>query len=149
MTLTKAHIIERLFAKNLFTKGESAQLVETLFELIKRSLEEGEDVLISGFGKFCIRDKQQRTGRNPQTGNPLIVTSRRVVTFKCSGLLKGKMNHPESTPATSGQSQEMMKRGPSCPRKPKSNGSMLQQNHQSPRCRTISKPRSRRKPMSS
>ena len=65
MTLTKAHIVENLFAKNLFTKGESAQVIETLFELIKQSLERGDDVPISGFGKFSVREKHQRMGRNP------------------------------------------------------------------------------------
>jgi integration host factor subunit alpha len=92
MTLTKAHIVERLFAKNLFTKGESAQIIETLFELMKQSLQDGEDVLISGFGKFSVCDKHQRIGRNPQSGEALVVSPRRVVTFKCSGILKGKMN---------------------------------------------------------
>ena len=65
MTLTKAHIVENLCANNLFTKGESAQVIETLFELIKQSLERGEDVPISGFGKFSVREKHQRMGRNP------------------------------------------------------------------------------------
>jgi integration host factor subunit alpha len=60
MTLAKAQIVENLFAKNLFTKGESTQIIETLFELIKQSLEDGEDVMISGFRKFCVREKQQR-----------------------------------------------------------------------------------------
>jgi integration host factor subunit alpha len=92
MTLTKAQIVERLFSKNLFNKGESAQIIETLFELIKQSLEDGEDVLISGFGKFSVREKAQRVGRNPQSGEPLVVAPRKVVTFKCSGILKGKMN---------------------------------------------------------
>jgi integration host factor subunit alpha len=92
MTLTKAHVVEKLFATNLFTKGESAQIVETLFELMKGSLERGEDVLVTGFGKFSVREKQQRIGRNPQSGEPLLVSPRRVVTFKCSGSLKGKMN---------------------------------------------------------
>ena len=67
MTLTKAHIVENLFAKNIFTKTESAHIIETLFEIIKQSLEEGEDVLISGFGKFSVKNKNQRRGRNPQT----------------------------------------------------------------------------------
>ncbi len=92
MTLTKTHIVERLFANNLFKKGESAQIIETLFELIKQSLQDGEDVLISGFGKFCVREKQQRVGRNPQSGESLVLSPRKVVTFKCSGILKGKMN---------------------------------------------------------
>jgi integration host factor subunit alpha len=65
MTVTKAHIVENLFAKNLFTKTESAQIIETLFELIKQSLQDGDDVLISGFGKFSVKEKHQRRGRNP------------------------------------------------------------------------------------
>jgi integration host factor subunit alpha len=92
MTVTKAHIVENLFAKNLFTKGESAQIIETLFELMKQSLERGDDVLISGFGKFCVRQKHQRTGRNPQTGESMALPPRSVVTFKCSGILREKVN---------------------------------------------------------
>ena len=92
MTVTKAHIVENLFAKNLFTKGGSARIVETLFELIKQSLEQGEDVLISGFGKFSVKDKNQRRGRNPQTGKPIILEPRKVVTFKCSGVLRERIN---------------------------------------------------------
>jgi integration host factor subunit alpha len=91
-TLTKAQIVENLFAKNLFTKGEAAHIIETLFELMKHSLEDGDDVLISGFGKFCVRDKSRRRGRNPQTGEALMLESRRVVTFKHSGVLREKMN---------------------------------------------------------
>ena len=95
MTLTKAQIVENLFAKNLFTKGESAQIIETLFELMKQSLEQGDDVLISGFGKFCVREKHQRTGRNPQTGESMALPPRTVVTFKCSGILKEKINRED------------------------------------------------------
>jgi integration host factor subunit alpha len=92
MTVTKAHIVENLFAKNLFTKGESAQIIETLFELIKQSLQEGEDVLISGFGKFSVKKKHQRRGRNPQSGEPIELPPRRVVSFHYSGSLKEKIN---------------------------------------------------------
>lgn len=92
MTLTKAHIVENLFSKDLFTKTESAQIVETLFEIVKQTLEEGEDVLLSGFGKFSVRGKSQRRGRNPQTGDPILLSPRRVVTFKCSGVLREKIN---------------------------------------------------------
>jgi integration host factor subunit alpha len=92
MTLTKAHIVEKLFAKNLFTKGESAQIIETLFELIKQSLQDGDDVLISGFGKFSVHAKHQRRGRNPQTGDSMELPPRRVVTFHYSGVLKEKIN---------------------------------------------------------
>jgi integration host factor subunit alpha len=95
MTLTKAHIVEKLFAKNLFTKGESAQIIETLFELIKQSLEHGEDVLISGFGKFFAKEKHQRRGRNPQTGEPIELAPRRVVTFHYSVGLKEKINEAQ------------------------------------------------------
>jgi integration host factor subunit alpha len=95
MTLTKAHIVERLFAENIFTKTESAQIVETLFELMKQSLEQGEDLLITGFGKFSVREKHPRRGRNPQTGEPITLSPRRVVTFKCSGALKEKMKQAE------------------------------------------------------
>jgi len=92
MTLTKAHIVENLFAKNIFTKTESAHIIETLFEIVKQSLEDGDDVLISGFGKFSIKEKNQRRGRNPQTGEPIMLSPRKVVTFKCSGVLREKIN---------------------------------------------------------
>jgi integration host factor subunit alpha len=92
MSLTKAQIVEALFAENIFTKTESARIIDTLFELIKKSLEDGEDVLISGFGKFSVKEKQGRNGRNPQTGEPLKLSPRKVVTFKCSGVLRTAMN---------------------------------------------------------
>jgi integration host factor subunit alpha len=92
MTLTKAHIVENLFARNIFTKSECAEIVETLFEMVKKTLEEGEDVLISGFGKFSVKGKNQRRGRNPQTGDPIMLSPRKVVTFKCSGVLRHKIN---------------------------------------------------------
>jgi integration host factor subunit alpha len=92
MTLTKAHIVENLFAKNIFTKTESAQIIETLFEILKHTLEAGEDVLISGFGKFSVKDKNKRRGRNPQTGDPILLPPRKVVTFKCSGVLRERIN---------------------------------------------------------
>ena len=91
-TLTKAHIVENLFGQNLFTKGESVKIIENLFELMKESLEKGDDVLISGFGKFCVREKNQRRGRNPQSGEQITLPSRKVVTFKCSGVLREKVN---------------------------------------------------------
>lgn len=92
MTLTKAHIVENLFAKNIFTKTESAQIIETLFEIVKQTLEQGDDVLISGFGKFSVKEKNQRRGRNPQTGDPIMLSPRKVVTFKCSGVLRERIN---------------------------------------------------------
>jgi integration host factor subunit alpha len=95
MTLTKAQIVEALFAKSIFTKSQSAQIIDTIFELIKQSLQNGEEVLISGFGKFSVQEKQARRGRNPQTGEPMMLPPRKVVTFKCSGVLRGAMNRRE------------------------------------------------------
>ena len=92
MTLTKAQIVEALLAQNIFTKKESAQIIDTLFELIKKSLQDGEDVLISGFGKFSVKEKYERNGWNPETSEPITLPARRVVTFKCSGVLRAAMN---------------------------------------------------------
>jgi len=85
MALTKVQIIEKVMKRNGFTREKSTETVEILLELIKRSLESGEDVLISGFGKFCIREKKERRGRNPATGEDMMLRPRKVVTFKCSG----------------------------------------------------------------
>ena len=92
MTLTKVQLVERLMGANLFTKGESAKIVEAIFEIMKGTLEGGEDVLISGFGKFQVREKHQRRGRNPQSGEPLDLPPRKVITFKCSAVLREKIN---------------------------------------------------------
>ena len=92
MTLTKADIANRLYKSELFKKSEAVRYVETLLEIIKSRLEEGEDVLISGFGKFCVKDKRARRGRNPHTGEDLMLEPRRVVTFKPSGVLRKKVN---------------------------------------------------------
>ena len=92
MTLTKADIIEDIHKNYGFTKSESADLTESILEIIKHSLETGEDVLISGFGKFCVKEKKERRGRNPATGEDLMLGSRRVVSFTCSGVLRDKVN---------------------------------------------------------
>ena len=92
MTLTKAHIVETLAKQNGYPKKQSVQMVETLLELIKKSLESGEDVLISGFGKFCMKEKKQRRGRNPSTGEDMTLEPRKVVTFTCSRKLRDKIN---------------------------------------------------------
>jgi integration host factor subunit alpha len=92
MTITKAHIAEKLFAQNIFTKIQSARIIDTLFELMKRSLESGENVLIYGFGKFSVKQKHGRTGRNPQTGMPMKLSPRKVVTFKCSRVVRTALN---------------------------------------------------------
>ena len=92
MTLTKAHIAKTIHDRLHFTNDRSAQLVDSLLEIIKETLENGEDVLISGFGKFWVREKRERRGRNPHTGEGLMLDARRVVTFRCSGVLKEKLN---------------------------------------------------------
>jgi integration host factor subunit alpha len=93
MTLTKVQIIEAVADQIGFPKNHSSEIVETLLELIKGSLESGEDVLISGFGKFCVKEKKERNGRNPATGEPMILAPRRVVTFTWSGKLRDKINN--------------------------------------------------------
>jgi integration host factor subunit alpha len=90
-TLTKAHIVEAVAEANGYTHKKSVETVETLLELIKSELESSDDVMISGFGKFCIK-KKKRKGRNPATGKDMILTPRKVVTFKWSGKLNEKMN---------------------------------------------------------
>ena len=92
MTLTKAHIVEAIAKQSNFTKKKSSDAVETILEFIKSSLVSGEDVLISGFGKFCVREKQERRGRNPATGENIILPPKRIVTFRCSGKLREKIN---------------------------------------------------------
>jgi integration host factor subunit alpha len=91
MALTKNDIVTRVNDLG-FTQKKSAEIVESLLEIIKRCLSEGEDLLVSGFGKFCVKTKRPRRGRNPATGEDLILDQRRVVTFKCSGKLRDKIN---------------------------------------------------------
>ena len=76
----------------LFPKNHSFEIIETLLEIIKQALEAGEDVMISNFGKFCVKEKRERRGRNPSTGQKMILKPRKVVTFKCSGNLRDKIN---------------------------------------------------------
>jgi len=92
MTLTKAQIIDAIPDELGISRKKSVEVVETLLEIIKRQMENGEDVLISGFGKFCIKDKKARRGRNPATGSDMMLTQRRVVVFRCSKLLRDKIN---------------------------------------------------------
>ena len=98
-TLTKAHIVEAVAEANGYTRNKSVETVETLLELIKSALESGDDVMISGFGKFCVKNKKKRRGRNPVTGKDLILAPRKVVTFKWSGKLKEKLNTKPKTKA--------------------------------------------------
>ncbi len=92
MSLTKEQIINSIYNHQDFPKRISVDLVESFLEIIKKTLENGEDVLISGFGKFCVKEKHERRGRNPATGDGIVLGSRRVVTFKCSPVLKSKIN---------------------------------------------------------
>ena len=92
MTLTKAMQIESISDQIGFSKNRSSEIVEILLEILKNSLESGDDVLISGFGKFCIKEKKERKGRNPATGEDMILEPRRTVTFRCSGRLRDKIN---------------------------------------------------------
>ena len=92
MTLTKAHIVEAVAKQNSYPKNQSVNTIEILLEIIKRTLESGEDVLVSGFGKFCVKEKQERRGRNPSTGEDMMLAPRKTVTFKCSGKLRDKIN---------------------------------------------------------
>ena len=92
MALTKADIIESVHQQLGFPKKQSNEVVEQLIETIKSTLASGEDVLVSGFGKFCVNDKKERRGRNPATGDSMMLRPRRVVTFKCSGKLRRRVN---------------------------------------------------------
>jgi integration host factor subunit alpha len=92
MTLNKEHIISAVAESNGYPRNQAAELVESLIELIKSKLASGEDVLISGFGKFCVKEKRENRGRNPETGEDMMLEARRVVTFKCSGQLRDKIN---------------------------------------------------------
>ena len=92
MALTKAQIVETVSDQIGFTQKHSFEILETLLEIMKKTLESGEDVLISNFGKFCVNEKGERRGRNPATGQDMILKPRKVVTFKCSGTLRKKIN---------------------------------------------------------
>ena len=92
MALTKAQIVSTVQNHLGLSRKSSSQLIENLLEIIKRTLENDEDVLISGFGKFCVKQKRERKGRNPATGDDMMLAPRKVVTFKCSGKLRDKIN---------------------------------------------------------
>src|SRR5688572_26761740 len=91
--MTKADIVQAVYTRlGGFSKKESADLVDLVFETMKETLGRGEKIKISGFGNFVLRDKRQRQGRNPQTGEPIVITERRVLNFKASQLLKHALN---------------------------------------------------------
>jgi integration host factor subunit alpha len=92
MALTKTDIVQIVTKETGLPKNKSVHAVEWLLEIVKDTLASGEDVLISGFGKFCVREKSERRGRNPATGGSLMLPARRVVTFKCSGKLRDRCN---------------------------------------------------------
>ena len=92
MALTKAQIVENIQSELNSTRNKSVQIVETLLEIMKKTLATGDDVLISGFGKFRVLEKKDRRGRNPATGTGMILPARRVVTFKWSPDLRDKVN---------------------------------------------------------
>jgi len=92
MALTKAQIVESVRNQTGFPKNRSSEIVETLLEIIKSTLESGEDVLVSGIGKFCVNEKKERRGRNPATGEAMMLSPRKVVTFKCSGKWRDRVN---------------------------------------------------------
>ena len=91
-TLTKADIINTIQRENGYSRTKATEMVESLLELIETTLESGEDVLVSGFGKFCIQSKKERRGRNPATGKDMMLPPRKIVTFKCSGKLRKAIN---------------------------------------------------------
>jgi integration host factor subunit alpha len=92
MALTKAQIVESIQNQTGYPRNRSSDIVESLIEIIKRTLASGEDVLISGFGKFSVREKNERKGRNPATGEVMMLAPRKVVTFKYSGQLRERVN---------------------------------------------------------
>jgi integration host factor subunit alpha len=90
--VTKADIIESVYERVGFSKKEAAEIVEMVFDTIKETLERGEKIKISGFGNFIVRDKKSRVGRNPQTGEEIEISARRVLTFRPSQVLKNALN---------------------------------------------------------
>jgi integration host factor subunit alpha len=101
--MTKADIVQAVYTRlGGFSKKESADLVDLVFEMMKETLGRGEKIKISGFGNFVLRDKRQRQGRNPQTGEPIMITERRVLNFKASQLLKQALNEDRSESSSEG-----------------------------------------------
>ena len=95
MTMTKADVVKIICEKMGFALKESREIVEWVFEIMKETLEGGEKIKISGFGNFVIRAKRPRKGRNPKTGEEIVISGRKVVTFKPSFVLRKALNKPE------------------------------------------------------
>jgi len=103
--MTKAEIVQALYSKvGGFSRKESAELVDLVFEMMKETLGRGEKIKVSGFGNFVLRDKRQRPGRNPQTGQPIKISERRVLTFKASQILKQTLNQRPASAMQNGSS---------------------------------------------
>jgi len=101
--MTKAEIVQALYNRvGGFSRKESAELVDLVFEMLKETLGRGEKIKVSGFGNFVLRDKRQRPGRNPQTGQPINISERRVLTFKASQILKQALNQRANAIARNG-----------------------------------------------
>ena len=92
MALTKVEMVNSIADQIGYPKNHSSEIVETLLEIIKSSLESGDDVLISGFAKFCVKEKRERRGRNPSTGEDMMMKPRKVVTFRCARNLRDNIN---------------------------------------------------------
>lgn len=92
MTVTKEHLTNSIYEQCGCSKNKSIQLVESIFEIMKKTLENGEEVMISRFGTFCVKDKSERRGRNPATGGDMMLGAKRIVIFRCSGVLREKIN---------------------------------------------------------
>jgi len=92
MALTKTQIVESIHNETGLPKNKSTEILETFVEIMKKTLASGEDVMISNFGKFCVKEKAERKGRNPATGDDLMLDPRKVVTFTCSGKLRDRVN---------------------------------------------------------
>ena len=92
-SLTKAHLIDSVCQKWGYSKKEASDIIELIFSVMKNTLASGEQIKISGFGNFVIRDKHARVGRNPQTGESMEISARRVLTFRPSQVLKGNLNN--------------------------------------------------------
>ena len=90
--MTKADIVEKIYEKVGFSKKESAELVELVFDIVKSTLEQGDKIKIAGFGNFVVKEKADRRGRNPQTGEEITISARRILTFKPSQVLKASIN---------------------------------------------------------
>lgn len=92
MSMTKADLVEKVYLKTGFSKKESSDIVEMVFDLMKSTLENGEKIKLAGFGNFVVKQKATRRGRNPQTGEEIEISSRNILTFKPSQVLKAAIN---------------------------------------------------------